>query len=123
MPRLRNRTWALLAFAVGTLLSFLHCWPLVTVRGSVPSTSPSALREDVLMNMWHLHWFQEVLKHPQNPFATSLIAAPTGTTFYWHDLGFMKSLPGAILAWMIGHGAALNWMTFSTFVLAYFTAW
>src|SRR5205823_2622562 len=113
---LRTRRWPLAAFVVGTLLSLIHAWPLVASGGRVPSITDRAPREDVLMNMWHLHWLQWVLSHfPANPFETHLVAAPTGTTFYWHDLGLAKVVPGAVLGWIVGIGPALNLVTFSTF--------
>jgi hypothetical protein len=74
--------------------------------------------QDAWQNLWNLHHVDRALRTGSPLFFTHRLWAPEGTSLLAHTLSLTNSLPGALLARLVGFFAAYNALVAGSFVLA-----
>ena len=83
-------------------LAVLGTWPLAVSPGRAPSVRP-----DYLLNLWNFWWVDRVLLQGEGALLwTDFLHYPEGLSLARHELSYVNSVPGALLARALGgHGA------------------
>lgn len=118
---LRTKRWAQFG-ALPVLLygvSFgIYSYPWVTKIGSSIFGSGS----DPLQNIWNLWWFKYALLHGINPYATTMLHAPEGTSLLGHTLSPLNGLLGLPLQLIMGPTTSYNVLVAGAFISTGVTA-
>lgn len=96
------RRWPLRGYA---LLSLIMTWPLAARLGSA---FPSDTGSDMLVHEWTLWFLRNSLLNLQNPFATDLLAHPSGVALTSHNIAWMNFGVGLPLALAFNQAAATS---------------
>ncbi len=95
-------------------LSVIATWPLTARLG----TALAGDRGDAWQNLWNLAWFQRALSSAQNPFFTSDLWHPTGSTLVFQTFDLPDALLAAPLFGLFHPWTVYNLVVLATFVLS-----
>lgn len=107
-PTIRSSLWRTvrehgLVIALYTVLAVLMTWPL----SAKLSYAVSGEGVDTWQNIWNLWWLKEALLHSHNPFFTTYVQYPDGTSLLLHTLNpfnFLITLPvQALFGLIVAH--------------------
>lgn len=102
-----------------TALALLMTWPLAMHF----TTAVSGIGYDSWQNMWNIWWLKEALLHGHNPYYTTAIYYPHGTSLLLHTLNpinFLISLPVHALFGLV---AAYNFVVLFSLSVSGYTAY
>lgn len=103
--------WVILSY---TALAILFTWPLA-LNFSTHLLGPP---EDNQQFYWNLWWWQKSLAAGQNPFHTSLLFFPRGTSLLLHTISPLNAVMGHFFSFFVNLTASFNLLIFFSIVMS-----